>query len=469
MKISKLLYNGENRIRIDFPYDPDIASIIKQILDAKWSKTYSTWHIPYTRDSYKQLKSLFPETANPDSLDWEKTEDKPCISETKQEFAVQNQSIKKAGISSNIEIDVIGKRIIVKMPKNEADIQFIRTFPYVRWDKSTYCWVMPNYGKNLDMLKNYFNIRIARIDFQKQPQSIQTATLEKHEIIVDLPALDSARLNEINEFKKWMEHKRYGEATVKIYIQILTIFLRFTLPKKTDEISNDDMVKFVHQYLIPKKLSYSYQNQAVNASRLFFKTISGSKLITEQIERPRREHKLPNVLSKEEVLNLLNALHNQKHRTMLSLIYACGLRCSELLNLRPENIDSKRHLLTVLNSKGKRDRLIPISDKVINMLREYFKSYRPKKWLFEGQKTGEMYSEKSLQCVLKNAVRHAEITRPVTLHWLRHSYATHLLESGTDLRYIQELLGHKHSKTTEIYTHVSEKSLQKIKSPFDDL
>jgi len=192
-------------------------------------------------------------------------------------------------------------------------------------------------------------------------------------------------------------------------------------------------------------------------------------LITEQLERPRREHKIPNVLSKEEVAAILQALVNQKHRTMLSLIYACGLRRGELLNLKAENVDSKRHLLLILNAKGKKDRVVPISDKVITMLREYYKLYKPKIWLFEGQNDGEQYSESSLQEVLKHAIKMAGIRKPVTLHWLRHSYATHLLEAGTDLRYIQELLGHKSSKTTEIYTHVSEKSLQKISSPFDNL
>ena len=199
------------------------------------------------------------------------------------------------------------------------------------------------------------------------------------------------------------------------------------------------------------------------------KLTQGSNLITEQIERPRSEHKLPNVLSKEEIATILTASKNVKHKTMLSLIYACGLRRSELLNLVPTDVDSKRHILIIRNAKGKKDRIVPISDKLIEMLRAYYIMYKPKKWLFEGQNVHEQYSETSLQKVLKMAVETALINKPVTLHWLRHSYATHLLESGVDLRYIQELLGHNSSKTTEIYTHVTEKSLQKIKSPFDDL
>jgi len=266
-----------------------------------------------------------------------------------------------------------------------------------------------------------------------------------------------------------MEQKRYSDSTIKTYVMAITSFLRFIKPKTSIEATNEDMRRFVYHYMIPHRLSFSYQNQAVNAAKLFFKTIRGSILITEQLERPRREHRLPNVLSKEEVSAILQALPNQKHRTMLSLIYACGLRRGELLNLRLENIDSKRHLLIILNAKGKKDRVVPISDKVITMLREYYKAYKPKMWLFEGQNVGEEYSERSLQMVLKHSLTKANIKKPVTLHWLRHSYATHLLESGTDLRYIQELLGHKSSKTTEIYTHVTEKSLQKIKSPFDDL
>ncbi len=189
----------------------------------------------------------------------------------------------------------------------------------------------------------------------------------------------------------------------------------------------------------------------------------------ESIQRPFRERKLPNVLSKEEVKHILSSLRNQKHRMMLVTIYACGLRCGELLNLRLRDVDSKRNFLIIRQAKGKKDRYVPITVKLIEELREYFKMYKPKTWLFEGQRIGEPYSARSLQLVLKEALIQARIKKPVTLHWLRHSFATHLLESGTDIRYIQSLLGHNSPKTTMIYTHVSEQSLSKIKMPYDDL
>jgi integrase/recombinase XerD len=234
-------------------------------------------------------------------------------------------------------------------------------------------------------------------------------------------------------------------------------------------VGNSDVVDFVNNYIIRKNLSFSLQNQVINGLKIFFREIVKCELEIEKIQRPRPEHKLPNVLSKQEVALILKSITNIKHSSMLSLIYACGLRRSELLNLKPLDINSKRGLIVIRNAKGKKDRVVPVTPKIIEMLRSYYRLYKPKVWLFEGALPGERYSEQSLQSVLKLAIEKAQITKPVTLHWLRHSYATHLLESGTDLRYIQELLGHRSSKTTEIYTHVSSQNLQNIKSPYDDL
>jgi integrase/recombinase XerD len=471
MKTTKIDYRGEDRLKVEFPYNDAIASQIRQIAGSVWSRSLRAWLIPYTGDALGAFKKKFPDFELP-TLEKE-------TSETLQKVESLNLQPPIPPVSAvsplqvvhpnDIIIEISPKQIWVKIPKDETDIQFVRTFKYVRWDNSKFRWVIPNYGQNLSLLKNYFGTRITRIENTvfEQPKPISKVGPEV--TVTELAPLSSENLQEIEKFRQWMTQKRYSESSIKTYVMAITTFLRFIKPKTSAEANNEDMQRFVYQYMIPRKLSFSYQNQAVNAAKLFFKTIRGSLLITEQLDRPRSEHKLPNVLSKEEVLKILQALINQKHRTMLSLIYACGLRRGELLNLKPENVDSQRHLLMILNAKGKKDRVIPISDKVITMLRDYYKAYRPKVWLFEGQESGEQYSEKSIQSVLKQAIEKAKISKPVTLHWLRHSYATHLLEAGTDLRYIQELLGHKSSKTTEIYTHVTEKSLQKIKSPFDDL
>ncbi len=273
----------------------------------------------------------------------------------------------------------------------------------------------------------------------------------------------------LQKFTYWLKSKRYSESTIKTYTEALKIFFIFHNTKVISDITNEDVVNYNNEYILKKNLSHSYQNQLVNAIKLYFKTIQNTSLELDKIHRPKREKVLPNVLSKEEVKAILNALVNIKHKMMLSLIYSCGLRCGELIALQPVHIDSKRNIINLKNAKGKKDRIVPLSPKILEMLRAYYLVYKPKNYLFEGQIIGEAYNDRSLQQVLKQALKKARISKPVTLHWLRHSYATHLLESGTDLRYIQELLGHSSSKTTEIYTHVSTKSIQQIKSPFDDL
>ena len=354
-------------------------------------------------------------------------------------------------------------------------IRALKANTTARWSESLQCWYIPCNEFNPGKFKRVFSH-----EYYLHATSIHAEAILSHSTKgltangTPRPSgffqkFDPDKAEKIQAFRSWMVSKRYSERTIKVYLECLQLFFRFFSEKRIDEIENRDLVDFNNRYILANGYSATLQNQVVNALKLFYSRMEGVKLEVDQLERPRRSHPLPNVLSKEEVAAILQNIQNQKHRTMLSLIYACGLRRSELLNLKPLQIDSKRHLMIILNGKGMKDRVVPISDKVITMLREYYKLYKPSKWLFEGQNAGEQYSESSLQEVLKVAIRKARINKPVTLHWLRHSYATHLLEAGTDLRYIQELLGHKSSKTTEIYTHVSEKSLLKIVSPFDNL
>ena len=270
-------------------------------------------------------------------------------------------------------------------------------------------------------------------------------------------------------FKNYLKSQRYSPNTIKTYTEALGVFFQFHSNKAPEKLEIEDIIHFNTGYILRKNLSASYHNQVINAIKLFYRNRFKRFMNLDNIQRPRREKRLPNVLSKQEIKAILEAPTNLKHRALLSLIYACGLRRSEVLNLTLKDVLSDRNLLFIRQSKGKKDRVVPISHKIIEMLRDYYKAFKPKTWLFEGQYTGEQYSERSLQLVLKQALQKAGNKKPVSLHWLRHSYATHLLESGTDLRYIQELLGHSSSRTTEIYTHVSTQNLQQIRSPFDDL
>jgi len=359
-------------------------------------------------------------------------------------------------------------RIALKFPYDVELISIIKNFPGARWSLSMNCWHVADEGDVFAELMRVFAGKARVIMSVKKPETSEINVKE-----------NASRLNEkklctedkeyIVEFRKWMIHKRYSDSTVDTYSGMLGHFLRFVSPKKSSEIEADDMVRFVNEYIIPRELSFTFQNQVISAVKLFFSHVHKIDLDIDVFERPRREHKLPNVLSKDEIRSILQAPSNLKHRAILSLIYACGLRRSEVLNLKPNDIDSKRGILIIRNGKGKKDRITPLPEKIIKQLREYYIAERPVTWLFEGQVKGERYSEKSLESVLKRSAGKAGIMKPVTLHWLRHSFATHLLEAGTDLRYIQELLGHSSSRTTEIYTHVSTQSIQKIKSPYEDL
>ncbi|MFV8368026.1 tyrosine-type recombinase/integrase [Flavobacterium sp. LB2R40] len=243
-------------------------------------------------------------------------------------------------------------------------------------------------------------------------------------------------------------------------------FLVFYRKKPIAEITNEDVIVYNNEHILKNNLSASYQNQIVNAVKLFFKIIHDSKIDTATIHRPKNAKTLPNVLSKEETFKLIDLTTNLKHKTLLALIYSSGLRISEAINMKIIDIDSQRMLIHVKNAKGKKDRYTLLSTKVLGLLREYYTIYKPKTFLFEGQNGGQ-YSSRSAQSVLQQSAKKAGITKQISLHTLRHSFATHLLESGTDLRYIQDLLGHSSPKTTMIYTHVSSTSLKNIINPFD--
>jgi len=217
------------------------------------------------------------------------------------------------------------------------------------------------------------------------------------------------------------------------------------------------------------KLTNNYIHQVISGLKFFFEEVLGKPEAIRNITYPKKEKKLPIVLSEDEVTSILKGIDNLKHRAIIFLVYASGLRVGEVVRLKKEDIDSDRMIVHVKQAKGKKDRITLLSKLSLEVLRNYVKKYRPDEWLFPGQDEKKHITERTVQKVFENAYTKAKVTKDISIHTLRHSFATHLLEGGTDLRYIQELLGHNSSKTTEIYTHVSTKSIGRIQSPLDKL
>ena len=261
--------------------------------------------------------------------------------------------------------------------------------------------------------------------------------------------------------------RKYNRRTIKLYLHYNEELLKFS-NKTSYQISNDDVRDYLYYLSEKKNASASTLNIVINALKFYYGEVLKREFVYE-ITRPKKDKKLPAVLSPEEVSGILSSVNNIKHKLILMLIYSAGLRVSGVVKLKPEDIDAERKLIHIKGAKGRKDRYTMLSDVAMKTLREYQRKYKLQTWLFLGQRKDKHISIRTVQAIFEQARDKAGIGKDVTVHSLRHSFATHLLENGVDLRYIQKLLGHKHSKTTEIYTHVSNKNLREIKSPLDML
>ena len=268
---------------------------------------------------------------------------------------------------------------------------------------------------------------------------------------------------EIKEIKKKLIVGGYSSSTVKTYITCLKYFKNYFFKIEIDQLSKDDIIEYLF-HLIKNNYSKITQNQHINAIKFYFEKCLGKKREYYLIDRPRKEKKLPNVLSKKEIQLLFNSTYNLKHLTILAVIYSCGLRVSELINIKINDIDNNRMVIHIRKGKGNKDRQVQLTNQVLELLRKYYKKFLPVNYLIAGQNGGK-YSTTSIQKIIKNSALKAGIYKKVTPHTLRHSFATHLLENGTDIRYIQTILGHSDIKTTQIYTHVSNAHLKNIQNP----
>ncbi len=254
---------------------------------------------------------------------------------------------------------------------------------------------------------------------------------------------------------------------MQAYTSCLRSFVTHFRPRHPRELREGDIRSYFLHLIERKRLAPATVNLTFNALRFLYVELYKKPFLMRDIPRPKKQRKLPVVLDKEEVFRIFGAVRNLKHRTILMLIYSGGLRVGEAVKLRIEDIDSKRKLIHLRNAKGGKDRYTLLSELALKQLRQYYQAYRPREFLFEGRVWREHLAERSVQNVFQRALKASGVLKDVGVHGLRHSFATHLLEDGTDLRFIQELLGHSSSKTTEIYTHVSQRALGKIVSPLD--
>ena len=545
MNVSKISHQQEIRIKVDFPYNQQIAITIREIKDARWSKTHRAWHIPYTLLAWQQLKKLFPEIAFDKIVFIEKP-----IEMAEAKIMAENQQVTRAVLQdkTKIYVKVIGRKILVNMPKNDVDVKFLLTIRFSRWEKEQYHWSIPNYPGNLEMIKNYFGYRLFELTILETiiPNMDEASTqlkINKNEVYIY--KTNSKRLKLIFGFipefikylktlpyhaydgkNKWwtvpysdkfldeIEQKitflnltmryekqpevnnkvqrvsafdipnyrycpeeyslkllelRYSPKTIKTYVSLFQEFINYFPNQDIKMIDEPSIIKFLRYLVIERKISVTYQNQSINAIKFYYEKVLHGQRKFYFIDRPSKERTLPSVLSTEEVIEIFKGIKNIKHKAILMTIYSAGLRISEVINLRIKDIDSDRMQIRIEQGKGKVDRYTLLSEKTLLILREYFKEYRPSVWLFEGLAKGEQYSTRSIQNIFQASIKKTNINKKVSVHTLRHSFATHLLENGTDLRYIQNLLGHASSKTTEIYTHVTTKGFDQIKSPMDML
>jgi len=274
--------------------------------------------------------------------------------------------------------------------------------------------------------------------------------------------------NAMNEMVKLLKLKGYSANTMKTYCNEFAQFLVALKNNPVERCSSEKVRSYMLYCYEHLKLSENTLHSRLNALKFYFEQVLHREKFFVNIPRPKKHLILPKTIHQNEIKKMLAVTTNLKHNTMLKLCYGMGLRLSEIINLKITDIDSNNMQVFIEKSKGKKDRYVNLPQSILKQLRIYYKTYSPKKFLFEGQ-GGEQYAKRSLQNVFKNALQKAGINKKIGIHSLRHSYATHLLEQGTDIRFIQELLGHKDIKTTLIYTDVSNKSIRNIQSPLDNL
>lgn len=329
---------------------------------------------------------------------------------------------------------------------NSLKMALKKRFPSAKWSQTQKAWYLPD----LPSLRSALQI----------PHKMVGANLEKH--------IHANNIDAFRALRKQLKIKAYGKSTQHIYLSEFTHLLSLLKEKDVNSLTPERLKDYLYYCASELKMKERKLHGKMNALKFYFEKVCNQPKMFLDIPRPKKPSTLPKLLSKKEIVRVFGQVKNPKHLLALRLCYGMGLRVSEIVNLKVAHIDGDRKMVLIQGAKGKKDRYVNLPDTALDELRNYYKTYHPKEWLFEGQYGGQ-YSVSSVQHVFKRAMKNAGIKKKIGIHGLRHSYATHLLEAGADIRFIQELLGHHSIKTTQIYTHVSNASKMDVKSPLDSL
>ncbi len=339
----------------------------------------------------------------------------------------------------------------------------LRALKEVRWSASRKVFYVFSEEVGVTELVEKLNALGIYVDYKSYSEITEGSRSKKTKRSRELSE-DKKKL--LRQYVQYLRGLRLSESTVLIYFHFTADFVEFIRKKPLDSLDNKDVRLFIENQVEHRKYSISTHRQMVSALKHFGFFHLNCEINSDLIVRPYKSRKLPVVLSMEEIIDLLRVTKNLKHRAVLALLYSAGLRIGEVIDLELNCFDIDRRKLLIKNGKGRKDRYVILAESFLPLFNNYYMSYQPKKYFIENPKGGK-YSAISIRCFLKRSCGFAKISKRVTPHTLRHSYATHLLENGTDLRYIQELLGHSKPETTMIYTHVAQRDLQAIQSPLD--
>lgn len=405
--LKPLQHNGEENIGMFFSNMAVLNNAVRIIKKARWTRTHKCWYVPLNKKKHEEIVAAFKGLTN-----IEQSALKEYLDAKRDTGSIELSSVKEQATKANLPVVVKQVSLVSGKPPKEKGMIIYK-------------------GGNIHPV----NVHI-------------------------LPAMEQR-----------LKLKAYSPSTIKTYLNEMTQLLTILKNIPADDLTAEHLKRYlVHCYDI-LKLSENTLHSRINAMKFYFEQVLKREKFFWDIPRPKKPLLLPKLLNEKELSKLFNALENKKHKAMLFTAYSAGLRVSEIVHLKIADIDSGRMQIMVAQAKGKKDRYVNLSPVLLDILRKYIMEYkpRPEVYLFESEQTFTAYPTRTVQQIFSNAKLKAGIRKEVGIHSLRHSFATHLLDKGTDIKYIKDLLGHFNIKTTERYLHVSKKQLVNIVSPFDDL